>query len=218
MRQQGVKESPTLNRKCLLAISAVVSAVFMPLAAASQIAPDRPARSDAAEAPYKWQASAGFGYTSLNQVNQSENGLMGVNLSLTRDWGKHFGLTADGAAYLFTYDATNPGNPTVETVLLGPVFRVKLFERVDGFAHVLLGGEHTSTDISSGFQTIPKLSFAGGAGAGVDYKLRNPHFAVRASGDVIASSFVQEPTVGQLGYTPHLHRNARAAFGLVYSF
>jgi hypothetical protein len=195
---------------------AVVSAVLLPLAATSQIAPDRPARHEAAEPSDKYEIFAGYGYTSLNQVNQSENGLQGVNLSLTR---KHFGLTADGGYYAFTYDASNPGNPTVDMVLLGPVFRARLFEHVDGFVHVLLGGVHTSTDNTSGFITIPKLSFAGGAGGGVDYKL-NPHFAIRLAGDDIASSFVQEPKTNPpgLGYSPHLRRNARVAFGVVYRF
>lgn len=197
-------------RKFLVATLAVVSAAFMPLAATSQIAPDRPARPEAAEPAVKWEAFAGYGYTSLNQVDLSENGLQGVNLSLTRDWGRHFGLTADGGYYAYTYDAKNPGNPTVDAVLLGPVFRVKLTDRVDGFARVLLGGIHTAGD-----STIPKVSFAGGAGGGLDYKL-SPRFALRVSGDDIASSFVQDPN--HLGFTPHLRRNARAALGVVYRF
>ncbi len=208
-----------MKRKFLLAILAVVSAVLLPLAATSQIAPDRPPRPEVAEPSDKYEIFAGFGYTSLNQVNQSENGLMGMNLSLTRNWGKHFGLTADGGYYAYTYNTSNPGNPTVDMVLLGPVFRAKLFEHVDGFVHVLLGGVHTSTDPAAGFITIPKVSFAGGAGGGVDYKL-NPHFAIRLAGDDIASSFVQEPNTNPPGpgYSPHLRRNARAAFGVVYRF
>ena len=113
--------------------------------------------------------------------------MQGVNLSLTRDWGKYFGLTADGGYYAYTYDRSNPGNPTVDMVLLGPVLHFKLFEQVDGFVHVLLGGVHTAGD-----GTIPKVSFAGGAGGGLDYKL-NARFAIRLSGDDIASSFVQDP-------------------------
>ena len=206
-----------MKRKLLIAFLAVVSAMFVPLAATSQIAPDRPARPEKAEPSDKWNIFAGYGYTSLNQVNQSENGLQGVNVSVTRNWGKYFGLTADGGDYAFTYDATNPGNPTVQMALLGPEFHVKLFERVDGFAHVLLGGEHTSTERASGFTTVPKLSFAGGAGGGLDYKL-NPHFALRVSGDLLASSFVQEPVANPPGYSPHMHRNARAAFGVAYRF
>ncbi|MGD0095576.1 MAG: hypothetical protein ABSB60_03725 [Terracidiphilus sp.] len=199
-----------MKRKFSFVFLAVVSAVLLPLAATSQIAPDRPARTEKAEPSYKWEAFAGVGYTALNQVARSENGLIGMNLSVTRDFGNHFGLTADGGYYAQTYDASNPGNPTVDVVLLGPVLRFKLFDRVDGFAHMLLGGAHTAGDSS-----VPKLSFAGGGGGGLDYKL-SPHLAIRASGDDIASSFVQDPN--NLGYSPHLRRNARAAFGVVYRF
>jgi hypothetical protein len=208
----------------LLAILAVVSATFIPLAATSQIAPDRPPKPEKSGPSYKWEAFAGYGYTSLNQVNQSENGLQGVNLSLTRNWGNHFGLTADGGYYAYTYNSSNPGNPTVDMVLLGPVFRAKLFEHIDGFARVLLGGEHTAIS-TSGETAIPKLSFAGGAGGGLDYEL-NPHFALRASGDDIASSFFAPVLPAgpdnvcsvSSGCSPHLRRNARAEFGVVYKF
>lgn len=199
-----------MKRKFSFAILAVVSALFMPQVATCQVAPDRPAHPEKAEPEIKWEAFAGYGYTSLNQVQQSRNGLQGVNLAVTRNWGKHFGLTADGGYYAYTYDATNPGNPTVDMALFGPVFHASLFEHLEGFVHVLLGGEHTAGD-----GTIPKLSFAGGAGGGFDYKL-NPKFALRFSGDDIASSFVQDPN--HLGYSPHLHRNARAAVGVVYRF
>jgi len=200
-----------LKRKFLFAILAAVSAAFMSLAATSQVALDRPARPEKTTPTYKWEAFAGAGYTSLNQVNQSRNGLLGVNAAVTRNFGKYFGLTADGGYYAYTYNSSNPGNPTVDMVLLGPVFHAPLFERLDGFVHVLLGGEHTS-----GGSTIPKISFAGGAGVGLDYKLKNPRFAIRLSGDSIISSFVQDPD--HLGYSPHAHRNARAAFGVVYKF
>jgi hypothetical protein len=194
----------------LLAVLAVVAAVSMPLAASSQIAPDRPARPAKTEPAYKWKAFAGFGYTSLNQVNQSENGLLGMNFALTRNFGKYFGLTADGGYYAYTYSKPNPGNPTVEMVLLGPEFRAGLFDRLDGFVHVLVGGEHTAGD-----STIPNISLAGGGGGGLEYKL-NPHFGLRLSGDDIASAFVQDPS--HLGYSPHMRQNARASFGVVYKF
>ena len=209
-----------MKRKFLIAILAVVPAVFMPLAATSQIAPDRAPRTEQAEPSYKYEVFAGYGYTSLNQVNQSRNGLQGVNVSVTRDWGKYFGLTADGGVYKYAYNATNPGNPSVDMVLLGPVLHANLFRHLDGFVHVLLGGEHTG-----GENATPKLSFAGGAGIGMDYEL-SPHFALRALGDDIASSFVAPvypsgsgaSCTTTSGCSPHQHRNSRAAFGLVYKF
>jgi hypothetical protein len=194
----------------LLAALAAVSAIIVPLAATCQVAPDRPARPEKTEPSFKWKAFAGLGYTSLNQVEQSENGLLGVNVAVTRNFGKYFGLIADGGYYAYTYNTPNPGNPKVDLVLLGPEFHGPLYDRLEAFAHVLLGGEHTT-----GGSTIPKISLAGGAGGGLEYKL-TPRFGIRLSGDDIASSFVQDPK--HLGYSPHLRRNARAAIGVVYKF
>jgi hypothetical protein len=103
---------------------------------------------------------------------------------------------------------------------LGPVLHANLYGHLDGFFHVLLGGEHTG-----GESAYPKLSFAGGVGAGLEYKL-NPHFALRASGDDIASSFVAPVYPAGSGNvctttsncSPHERRSSRASFGLVYKF
>ena len=208
---EGIEESFKLKRTLLFSILAVVPAVLMPLAATSQVAPARGSRSASQDAPsYKWEAFAGYGYTSLNQVNQSRNGLQGVNFSVTRNWGKYFGLTADGGFYKYTYDSVNPGKPTVSTVLFGPVLHAPLYGRVDGFFHVLLGGEHTG-----GESITPKVSFAGGFGVGMDYRLSR-RLALRASGDDIASSFVQDPN--HMKYSPHERWNSRASLGVVYKF
>jgi hypothetical protein len=204
-----------LKRKLLLSILAMVPALFMPLAATSQIAPDRPPRAPQTEPSTKYEVFAGYGYTSLNQVNNSRYGLEGVNVSVTRDWGRFFGVTADGAYYKHPLSSStpgNPGDPSVEAVLFGPMLHANLFGHVDGFFHVLLGGEHTG-----GESMTPKLSFAGGVGAGLDYKLTK-RFALRASGDDIASSFSLRDNSPELGYSPHRTRSSRASFGLVYKF
>jgi hypothetical protein len=205
-----------LKRKFLLSILAVVPAVFIPLAATSQIAPDRPARAEQAEPTYKYDLFAGYGYTSLNQVNESRNGLQGVNVAVTRYWGKHFGITADGGYYAYAYGGTNPGSPKVDMLLLGPVLHANMFKNIDGFVRVLLGGEHTA-----GENATPDISFAGGVGAGIDYQLSR-RFTLRASGDDIASSFAANTNtyVCSVGAncSPHERRNSRAAVGLVYKF
>lgn len=221
-----------MKRKFLLAILAVVPAVFMPLAATSQIAPDRAPRTEPAEPSYKYQVFAGYGYTSLNQVNQSRFGLMGPDISLTRDWGRFFGITADGAFYRYPLGRPAIQNSTLtasmDAVLIGPVLHANLFRHYDAFFHVLLGAEHVG-----GVNAYPDLSFAGGVGVGIDYKL-NSHFSLRASGDDIASSFVAPiylanpappippPPAGTCTTTsdcsPHRRRSSRAAFGLVYKF
>jgi hypothetical protein len=219
------EERPTLKRKFLLSLLAVVPAVLMPLAATSQVAPDREAvHAERLNAPLKYEAYAGYGYTSLNQVNQSRHGLQGVELSVTRNWGKYFGLTADGATYQTPTSCCNPGlvtkdgettlqlkgSPTVQYVLFGPTLHANLYGRLDGFFHVLLGGAHTSDE-----QMTPKVSFAGGYGVGLDYKI-NRRFALRAAGDDIMSSF--NTTFNNAGASPHEHGNSRATVGVVYKF
>ena len=202
-----------MKRTLLLSILAVIPAALMPLAAASQVVPARGSRSASqGEASYKYEIFAGYGYTSLNQVNLSRSGLQGVNLSVTRDWGKYFGVTADGAYYKYPLTTGNPGDPSVDAVLFGPVVRAELYGKVSGFAHGLLGGEH-----SGGERQTPNISFAGGAGGGLEYKL-GPRLSLRASGDEIASSFSLINNSKALGYSPHKHWNSRASFGVVYRF
>jgi hypothetical protein len=211
--QHGLEESFKLKRTLLLSILAVIPAALMPLAAASQVVPARGSRSASqGESSYKYEVFAGYGYTSLNQVNGSRSGLQGVNLSVTRDWGKYFGVTADGAYYKYALVSGNPGSPSVDAVLFGPVVHAELFGKVSGFAHALLGGEH-----SGGESQTPSISFAGGVGGGLEYKL-GPRLSLRASGDDIAASFSLIGNSPAQGYSPHLHWNPRASFGVVYRF
>jgi hypothetical protein len=208
----------------LLAILAIIPALFMPLAASSQIihsrhaekAPEKPVAS------HKYEVFVGYGYTSLNQVYQSRYGLQGVNVSVTRDWGRFFGLTADGAYYKYALNTGgastggNPGNPSVDTFLMGPVFHAPLFGHIDGYVRVLLGGAHTG-----GENATPNISFAGGYGAGLDYRLTQ-RFSLRLGGDDIQSSFLANANSSVCGTgsncTANKHGNSRAEFGVVYKF
>jgi hypothetical protein len=232
-----------LKRKLLLAILAIVAATFMPLAASSQFlhvlhhhrdreAPEKPVEI------HKYEIFAGYGYTSMNQVNQSRYGLQGANVSVTRDWGRFFGLTADGAYYKFPLSHPAISNspqyaPSMDAVLLGPVVHAHLFKKYDGYLHVLMGVEHIGITGSPSAYAYPNISFAGGIGGGMDYRL-NKHFFLRASGDDIISSFVAPvylanppppyppPPPGSCtttsGCSPHEHRSSRASFGVVYKF
>jgi hypothetical protein len=218
-------------------ILAIVPATFMPLAASSQFlhvlrhhrdreAPEKPVEI------HKYEIFAGYGYTSMNQVNQERYGLQGANVSVTRDWGRFFGLTADGGYY--KYPLSHPAirnstlAPSLDAVLLGPVMHAHLFKNYDGYFHVLLGAEHIG-----GVNAYPNISFAGGIGGGMDYRLTK-RFFLRASGDDIISSFVAPvylanppppnppPPPGTCtttsGCSPHEHRSSRASFGVVYKF
>ena len=188
---------------------AVASAALMPLMANSQIAPDKPPAQPAGPT-YKYQAFVGWGYTSINQVNGSRSGLQGVDASVTRNWGKYFGLTAQGGHYAWPLSSANMGNPTVDLFLAGPEFHAQLYDNLSGFVHGMMGVAHTG-----GISIAPSASFAGGLGLGMDYSIK-PRLALRLSGDDIGSSFTLVPY--QSGYSPHRRWNAHASFGVVYKF
>ncbi len=198
-----------MTRKLLFSILAVISAALMPLAASSQIAPDKPV-SQSTEPNYKNEAFVGWGYTSLNQVNQSRNGLQGVSFQYTRNLGKYFGITGEGGHYAWVITSANTGNPTVDMYLGGPIFHAPLYGRTSIFVHGLLGVVHTGNVSIS-----PDKSFAGGLGIGVDYGLR-PRLALRLYGDDIGSAFTVVPF--EPGDSPHTRFNARASLGVVYKF
>ena len=108
----------------------------------AQVAPDRAPRAESTEPVYKYSVYGGYSYTSLNQVNQSRYGLSGLNFDVSRDWGKYFALTADGAFFWYAFRSGNPGNPSVSMVLFGPELHAPLYGKVGGFFRGMIGGEH----------------------------------------------------------------------------
>ena len=207
--RQGNEENLTLTRKLSFLILAAFAVALMPIAATCQIAPEK-APTERTGPEYRYTAFVGWGYTSLNQVNQSNSGLQGVSLSLTRDWGKYFGVTAEGGHYAWTVTTANPQAASVDLYLVGPAFHAALYERTSLFVHGLLGAAHTG-----GVSIRPSESFAGGIGVGLDYKL-GPRLGLRAYGDDIGSSFTLQPF--QPGFSPHRRFNARASVGVTYKF
>jgi hypothetical protein len=206
-----------LNRMFLRTILAAFAAIFTPMIAICQAAPAEGAASAKPEPTYKYEAYAGFGYSSLNQVNQSRYGLMGVDLSITRDFGKYFGLSAMGNYYkppLGGGNGTNgnPGDPSIYEVLAGPELHAVIYDRVSGFFHGGLGVEHTG-----GEEETPSLSFAGGFGGGLIYNI-NSRFGVRASGDRIGAAFSLRNNSTELGNSPHRTWNSSATIGVIYHF
>lgn len=193
----------------LLRFVATISVAIAPLLAHGQLAKEK-APATTTEPTYKYEAFVGFGYTSTNQINQSNSGLAGVDLSLTRDFGKYFGVTAQGGHYFFSVTSSNLGNPFVDQYLVGPSFHAPLYDNIGIFAHGLLGAEHVGN-----ISIQPSESFAGGVGMGLDYRL-SPHLGVRVYGDDIASSFTLTPY--QSGDSPHMRWNAHAAIGMTYKF
>ena len=203
-----------MKSKFLILILAVFAAAFMPLSATGQLAKEKP-RTQAGPPAYKWEAFAAASYTSLNQVNQSRYGLIGGKAGVTRDFGKHFGITGIGDYYKVptgSANGGNPGDPSVYDALAGPEFRANLYGNFDGFVHGLLGIEHTG-----GEHVTPNISFAGGFGGGLVYNM-SQHWGLVASGDRIGASFSLSNNTPQLAYSPHLHWNARGEFGVIYRF
>jgi hypothetical protein len=192
---------------------AVISAVILSVPASAQ---DEPAHkkpsADAADVDYKWEAYVGFAYSSLDQVNVSRSGLMGIKAGATRDFGKNFGLTAEGSYYKFPYTTGNPGDPRLISGLAGPVLHAIIWGKYSAFVHALIGVEH-----SSGESQTPNISFAGGGGGGVEYKLSN-RLSLRATGDDIGASFSLINNSPELGYSPHRTWNPQASFSAVYHF
>lgn len=200
-----------MKSKTLFTILAALSVAIMPLAAVGQLAPERP-KNQPGTPGYKYQAFALAGYTSLNQVNQSRYGLIGIVAGAQRDFGRHFGITVQGDYYKPPVGAGNPGDPFVYDILAGPEIHANLYGKFDGFIHGLFGVEHTG-----GVGKTPDLSFAGGFGGGMLYNL-SPRWAIRASGDRIGASFSLNNNTPALNYSPHLHWNPRGEIGMVYRF
>ncbi|MGP8252799.1 MAG: hypothetical protein ACLQHF_12245 [Terracidiphilus sp.] len=206
-----------------LALAIAPAGLFFPLHAAGQVSsPEGKGPSGQTAAP-KYEVYAGWGYTSINQVNQSRYGLMGVDLSATRDWGKYFGLSLMGKYFKpplsigsggggVNNNASNPGDPSVYEVLAGPEFHADIYDRLGGFIHGGMGVEHTG-----GEQMTPNLSFAGGFGGGMYYRLTD-RFSVRVSGDKIGAAFTLRNNTAQLGYSPHRTWNSSATVGVAYHF
>jgi len=201
-----------LNRKWLLSLAASFVAALLPLASLGQVAPDRAPRPESGAPAFNYQAYAGFAYTSLNQVNQSRYGLIGVDLAVSRNFGRYFALTADGAYLPASYASGNPGDPKVAMVLGGPELHAPLYGKVNGYFRALIGGEHTG-----GEGMTPRVSFAGGPGGGLEYAM-SPRWVLRLGGDYILSSFSVRNNTPQLGYSPHRRGNARASIGVAYRF
>jgi hypothetical protein len=198
-----------LKRKLFFFVLAAAAAVLTARQAECQIAPEKTPGQNP-ESEYKYSAFVGLGYTSLNQVSQSNSGLVGVTFSVSRDLSKYFGFTLDAGHYQWVVTRANPEAASVNLYLAGPEFHAPLYEKVSLFAHGLIGAAHTG-----GVSIYPNYSFAGGVGLGLDYKL-NPRFAVRAYGDDIGSSFSITPF--EPGDSPHRRFNARASIGVTYRF
>lgn len=198
-----------MKRKWLFSLFAAVAACAAVAASAQVSETPSPSKGSAQD---KYSVFVGFGYTSLNQVNQSRYGLIGAEAAASRNWGRFFAITVDGGFYPTSYSKGNPGNPKVTMLLAGPELHGTVFENWSVYFRGMIGGEHTG-----GEGETPSVSFAGGVGGGLQHEI-GPHWAIRAGGDDIGASFSLANNSPQLGYSPHRTWNARASIGVVYRF
>lgn len=196
----------------LTAVAAILASLLIPAARAQVTSAPENAPPPPAAAALKYEVSAGYGYSTLNQVNLSRYGLQGVEVSAARYWGKYFAVVVLGDEYKWATSKGNPGNPSIYSFLAGPQLRMNIFGPVDGFFRGTMGGEHTG-----GEHQTPNISFAGGIGGGIDIGISR-RLAVRISGDRIGASFSLANNLPGLAYSPHLTWNTRAAVGVVYRF
>ena len=210
----GFEESFPLKRKVLLSILAAAAVALPTMTSFAQAK----AAAEHSEPEYKNEASIGYGFTALNQVNNSRYGLQGIDMSYARGFSKHFNLKAEGDYYFTSFKtglssttSGNPGNPSVVDVLAGPELHSPLFWKLSGSVKFLLGGEHTG-----GESMTPDVSFSASWGAAMDYRL-NRRFSLRFGGEKNYSSFSLRDN-GTQGYSSHRVSNVHANFGVVYFF
>ncbi len=189
----------------------------MPLAVRGQVVPEATPNPPPAAPSYKYTAYIGYAYTSLNQVNQSRYGLSGLQATVTRDWGKYFGLAGHGEYYKFpagtgTGSQANPGDPRIYSAFAAPEIHASIFGPVGGIVFAEVGIEHTS-----GEHMIPSTSFAGGGGGGLSYNV-NSRWAIRVTGERVAASFSLINNSPALNYSTHRTWNPRATIGLEFRF
>jgi hypothetical protein len=209
------KGSFELKRTFLLRISAMVAAVFAPLAAAGQVNPEA-APSSEQTVHTKYEVYVGPAYSRLRQAEAvSYSGMVGGKATIGRDWGRYFVLMGSwdyyrigvGHAGLPSY-----GNPSVYSALGGPGIHATLYGNLGGLIFGELGVEHTG-----GEDMIPSTSFAGGFGGGLYYNLGH-NLSVQLTGDRVGASFSPPDNTPQLANSTHRTWNARGTLGVVYHF
>ena len=199
-----------MKRTFWFSLLVLLPAALLPVAAGAQAVPP-----SAPPAAPRYKVYGGLAYTSLNQVNQSRYGLIGFKGSLTRDWGKYFGLRASGDYYkpaAGSAQGGNPGNPSVYSILAGPEIHSNIISNLDGLIFAELGMEHTG-----GEHMIPNTSFAGGFGGGMEWRL-NSRWGIQATGDKLLASFSVIDNNPKLANSSHITSNARGTIGVTFRF
>ena len=154
------------------------------------------------------QFAVGYQYNRDNLTGSPFN-THGVNFSLTRFFGRWFGVEAQaGAGFLGnTGQTTVPPNLDAKSIFagVGPKLALRNHSRIEPWIHVLVGLEHFRFSQTAGVLGSNN-ALAGPAGGGIDVYL-SPHFAFRGEADAVGSRFFSTN-----------QRSFQVVGGLVYNF
>jgi hypothetical protein len=137
-----------------------------------------------------WQIAVGYQYNRVNLLGTPFN-THGVNFSLTRYFGRWFGVEAQaGVGFMGNTGATTtPPNLAVKSLFVGvgPRLAFRNRSRFEPWAHLLVGMEHLRFTQTAGLLGSNN-ALAGPAGGGVDVYLTS-RLAVRVEADEVGSRF-----------------------------
>jgi len=160
------------------------------------------------------EAGVGYSYVDAGVPSQSRLGMNGIQLVGNADISRRFGVTAEWG-YARSFDAYNSGRSAdIMTYMAGPVFYAVRKQKVNVFAHVLLGAaRETGINYEPNGQIVLGYTnrFAWAGGAGVQYRISRT-FAIRVAGDYLRTSFFNS-NVQLVAQT-----NIRPSVSLIYTF
>lgn len=137
-----------------------------------------------------WQISVSYQYNRDNLLGSPFN-THGVNISLTRFFGRWFGVEAQaGVGFLGNTGVTStPPNLDAKSLFAGagPRLALRNRSRFEPWVHVLVGIEHFRFSQTAGVLGSNN-ALAGPAGGGVDIYF-TPHLAFRGEADAVGSRF-----------------------------
>ena len=137
-----------------------------------------------------WQIAIGYQYSRDSLLGSPFN-THGVNVSLTRNFGRWIGVEGQFGASLLgnTGQTTVPPNLDAKSLFVGvgPRLTIRNRTRFEPWGHVLVGLEHFRFSQTSGVLGSNN-AFAGPVGGGLDVFL-SPHFALRSEVDLVFSRF-----------------------------
>lgn len=160
------------------------------------------------------EAGVGYSYVDAGVPLQSRLGMNGIQLVGNADISRRFGVTAEWG-YARSFDAYNSGRSAdIMTYMAGPVFYAVRKQKLNVFAHVLLGAaRETGINYEPNGQIVLGYTnrFAWAGGAGVQYRISRT-FAIRVAGDYLRTSFFNS-NVQLVAQT-----NIRPSVSLIYTF